>query len=107
MKTVRINIASLGWLGEESLVSPHRARAAITAALPADLARKLSNAPDHLLDLAVALVVEDHCSVEETVEAVTLAVQLGEAAEKGELAEAHGLEIMRFLAERQRGAPPD
>lgn len=87
-------------------MTPDRARAAIAAALPADLARKLAKAPGDIFDHVVALVVEDHCTVEQSVEALALAVQLDEATESGGITEDQGLEIMGFLALRQLGAPP-
>jgi hypothetical protein len=81
-------------------VTREASHAAIRAALAPGVAVDLAGAPPDLLVDIVELVASGKCSPAEAAEAVTLAVELGGAVDRGELAESQGDEVLRRLADR-------
>jgi hypothetical protein len=79
------------------------ALAAIRAELAPAVALALEGAPPDLVDELVGLVAGGPCSATEAAEALTFAIELADATERGELDDRHGQELMARLAYRQRG----
>lgn len=79
------------------------ALAAIRAELTPEIVVDLRGAPPDLLDELVALVATGGCSPAQAAEALSRAIELGDATVSGDISEAAGLELMKQLGDRHVG----
>lgn len=74
-------------------------RARLAAAFPPGLAEAYADDIDRL----AGHIADGCCTVDQACEAITRAVELADAVQRGEFCEAHGEQIMVQLALAQRG----